>query len=305
MADSIDGLLRARATRFWVAGPDSGWWPVEPANLSFLGNVTLALGAATFPDWRGDEPAQAALPILDGSSAINATGFDMQYALLLLARHGNGPIDAQAFVARRKDTGSPLTPAEWHDAIDFYNEFERTANLMALQRVSQVRRLLSKSIAGGLPAYTRNPIGGFRVSPSDQWQTEFTVGRFDECQMNPDEPLRQISPGVVEQATDALGPILWPGFEWIFLDRQGVHALVQQTTSAHNGSAAAEENPKPKEGKLSRTDRVIEDAIQANWGGKIPPDTQPQLLKKIQDWASDNDLTPPSIASLQRYLAKH
>jgi hypothetical protein len=180
-------------------------WPNDNASYVFLGRAVHAMGRSMFgSEWTGDEPCRdlmRALPVFPERSGWRAV-----LAHDLLVKH-HPEFNRQP----RKPTqhSFEFTGKEWMAAaliVEKHNEEKRPGVRRFLEAQDRIIQLAE---AGFLITAIREKAGGDPTpAPPRWWNSERIRGRFDFCQLNPDDPY-------------SLG-IAGDGFQWIFVTRESL-----------------------------------------------------------------------------------
>ena len=259
-----------RGYRLWTQRHIPIAWPVEPRGYTFLGNAVHLVGAALFPDWTGEEPAEFHLPALERGTLQEASANKRGFAKAILLK-----FDREAV----RDGGRfDLSIAEWERAIALYsvNVFP---NIAAARRkmVKLMRVIVDGAAHQKLFMVTRNQFGLPVASSPSEWATEWAYPRFAECQMNPSLPFTNTHPPVLLGANLPGDRIdLLPGNQWIFVETESLQTFISEITPDRPASA---DNRGNGEDASQRLPALIKSEIKAllrahikkwNDGGQSP-----------------------------------
>jgi hypothetical protein len=295
-------------------------WPHNAPGRIYYEHVRNFVGEACFPgEWIVDGPKSLPLDLVFDFpyDLANATPAQVQWArrLLQMQKTGSG--------YKAADPSNTLTADEWRKAYNLAlaaNEFSRNENMpiiyacMMNDAVSQLLRIWCAD--GRVKAFLRNDNGSFSELPIYLWNTDRYKEWFERG--------GYIS---AEHAFETVGPQKDKTFPIFFSDvdlteaaktlRGGVvdapgptaDILPTRLDDVAQGTGLSD-NPLPPiksaDGGVAktRTEKVVEEALQGLWGGQIPPLNMEVRDDQIQKYAKDNGRSPPSARSIHRYLGK-
>lgn len=243
-----------RAYRLWTQRHIPIAWPIEPRGYTFLGNAVHLVGAALFPDWTGEEPAEFHLPVLESGKLQEASENKRVFAKAILIK-----FDAAAV----RDGGRfEMSMAEWERSVELYSK-NIFPNIVAARRKMGVlmRTIVEAAAHQKLFMVTRNQFGLPVASSSSEWATEWAYPRFAECQMNPSLPFTNIHPPVLLGANIPGSRLdLLPGNQWIFVETASLQTFMSEIASDRVGGADNRNNDK---GAPGRPPTVVKQEIKA------------------------------------------
>jgi len=200
-AELIQKQLSDRA-EFWKK---SIGWPNDNSSFVFLGRAVQAIGKSMFgADWTGDEPCRdlmKELPIIPERSGWRAK---LAHDLLVKQHPEFNRQQQKGYRHSFEFTGT-----EWMAAVMIIKK-QNEQQMPGVRRFSEVLgQIIHLAEAGLLITAIREKVGGDPTPiPRRWWNSERIRGRFDYCQLNPDDPY-------------GLG-IAGDRYQWIFVTRESL-----------------------------------------------------------------------------------
>ena len=186
-----------------------------------------------FKEWEGSEVFFARVPVLDGSKAYSADGFDAQYAITLLHQRdpsiprNTGSAFWSGVQENWRKTMNPLTDEQWQQAFEYYKQHVASERAAANRRLVPVTVAIVEAAAQErLHFATLSPDGDYVPSDPRHWRTGDAYARFAECQMNPDAPAVRAFPTIYDVWHNRPDPLLLPGNRWLFVKTDELAAMV-------------------------------------------------------------------------------
>lgn len=243
-----------RAYRLWTQRHIPLAWPIEPKGYTFLGNAVHLVGAALFPDWTGEEPAEFHLPDLTSGALQEASKNKRIFARAILLRFDP--------TALRDGGRSELSNTEWERAVNLFSERVMLDVKPARRKMGVLMRTIIEGAAHQkLLMATRSSFGSPVVSPPSEWTTEWAYTRFAECQMNPDRPFTNTHPTVL-YGTNLPGDRidLLPSSQWIFVETKSLDSFVAGLSKVEAA------NPDRAEPPPDNSNEIIEELVEVDDG---------------------------------------